>query len=230
MALVNRRKISLYDEAKAGFSSLVQQTAQVGLGLLVILLLTGGNPPSFIVALSFFGGIGFVAWREKQRLSQSEQLLEEQQDFNRSVVVEKQQLTQFEQSLEEQHLNRTLLDTEKESSAEITINNNLEEILYKKNTAIVTESSEKFLYNKNEVRITRTLLEYKGTEYPTRNISKVKLEKKEPNDQSLIGFITGLKQISCPNKAQSRFISEEYVTILIEPLEKTIRHCCPKCF
>lgn len=174
MALVNRRTISLYDEAKAGFSSLVQQTAQVGLGLLVILLLTGGNPSGVIAALSFFGGIVFVAWREKQRLLPSEQLLEEQQECNRSVVVEKQQLTQFEQTLEEQNLRSTLLEVEIQSSAEITISNNCEEIFFNKNTAIITESCKKVLYNKNEVRITMTLLEYQGIEYPIRNISKVK--------------------------------------------------------
>ncbi|MFB2975955.1 DUF6232 family protein [Microseira sp. BLCC-F43] len=159
MALVNRRKISLYDEAKAGFSSLVQQTAQVGLGLLVILLLTGGNPPGFIVALSFFGGIGFVAWREKQRLSQTEQLPEEQPDRSRSVDVDKQQFTQSEQSLKEPQ-----------------------------NSHTVTKSSKKALYNKNQVRITRNLLEYRGTEYQIRNICQVLLEKELAYEQSLSSF------------------------------------------
>lgn len=50
-------------------------------------------------------------------------------------------------------------------------------------------TADKVLYNKNKIRITRALLEYKGTEYPIRNISKVKLEKKDPDDQPLIGFI-----------------------------------------
>jgi hypothetical protein len=34
--------------------------------------------------------------------------------------------------------------------------------------------------------------------------------------------VTGLKQISTPNKAQSSFISDEYVSILIEPLHETM--------
>ncbi len=41
-------------------------------------------------------------------------------------------------------------------------------------------------------------------------------------------YLTGLRQISSPNKAQSGFVSEEYVPILIEPLHKTERHRCPK--
>jgi len=41
-------------------------------------------------------------------------------------------------------------------------------------------------------------------------------------------WVAGLKQISSPNKAQSRFISGEYVPILIQPLHKTERHGCPK--
>ncbi len=40
--------------------------------------------------------------------------------------------------------------------------------------------------------------------------------------------LSGLKQKSTPNKAQSSFISDEYVPILVQPLDKTERHCCPK--
>jgi hypothetical protein len=69
MTLVNRKQISLYDEAKAGLNSLVKQTAQVGVGLLGMLLLTGGNPPALTVGLSVVGGIAFVAWSEEKRLT-----------------------------------------------------------------------------------------------------------------------------------------------------------------
>ena len=41
MTLVNRKQISLYEEVEAGLKSLVKQTAQVGAGLLGMLLLTG---------------------------------------------------------------------------------------------------------------------------------------------------------------------------------------------
>ena len=69
MTLVNRKQISLYDEAEAGLNSLVRQTAQVGVGLLGMLLLTGGNPPVLTVGLSVVGGIAFVAWSEEKRLT-----------------------------------------------------------------------------------------------------------------------------------------------------------------
>ena len=69
MTLVNRKQISLYDEAEAGLTSLVKQTAQVGAGLLGMLLLTGGNPPALTVGLSVVGGIAFVAWSEEKRLT-----------------------------------------------------------------------------------------------------------------------------------------------------------------
>ena len=41
--------------------------------------------------------------------------------------------------------------------------------------------------------------------------------------------LTVLKQKSSPNKAQASFISGEYVAILVEPLDKTIRYSCTKC-
>jgi uncharacterized protein YjbI with pentapeptide repeats len=69
MTLVNRKQISLYEEAEAGLNSLVKQTAQVGAGLFMMLLLTGGNPPAFTVGLSVVGGIAFVAWSEEKRLT-----------------------------------------------------------------------------------------------------------------------------------------------------------------
>ncbi|MEZ2317847.1 MAG: pentapeptide repeat-containing protein [Microcoleus sp.] len=69
MTLVNRKQISLYEEAEAGLNSLVKQTAQVGVGLLGMLLLTGGNPPALTVGLSVVGGIAFVAWSEEKRLT-----------------------------------------------------------------------------------------------------------------------------------------------------------------
>ena len=47
----------------------------------------------------------------------------------------------------------------------------------------------------------------------------------------LTGAITalaGLRQISSPNKAQSSFVSHEYVTIVVQPLDEAERHRCPK--
>ncbi|MGK7899815.1 MAG: hypothetical protein AB4352_00100 [Hormoscilla sp.] len=74
MTRVNSETISLYEEAKAGLSSLVKQTAQVGASFLVMLLLTGGKPPGYTVALSFVGGVAFVAWSEHKRLTKPNML------------------------------------------------------------------------------------------------------------------------------------------------------------
>ena len=62
-----KTQITLYKQAKAGLKSLYIQTTQVSLGLMVMLVLTGGNPPGWLVSASFFLGIGFVAWSESKR-------------------------------------------------------------------------------------------------------------------------------------------------------------------
>ncbi len=69
MSLIKREQISLYDEAKASFVSLIKQTSLVFLGVLIMLLITGGNPPGSVVVMSFVLGMGFVAWSENKRLS-----------------------------------------------------------------------------------------------------------------------------------------------------------------
>ncbi|MBN3958668.1 hypothetical protein [Nostoc sp. NMS8] len=50
-------------------SSLVKQTAQVGIGFLVMLLVTGGRPPAFLVNLTASSSIVFVAYSEARRLA-----------------------------------------------------------------------------------------------------------------------------------------------------------------
>jgi hypothetical protein len=68
MALTNRKQVTLYEEAKAGFSSLGQQMTIVFIGFIVMLLVTGGAPSGLVVALSFFLGTAFVAWKEQKRV------------------------------------------------------------------------------------------------------------------------------------------------------------------
>ncbi len=87
MTLVNRKQISLYEEAEAGLKSLVRQTAQVGAGLLGMLLLTGGSPPALTVGLSVVGGIAFVAWSEEKRLTKF--YVQQTQLIHNSVSEEK---------------------------------------------------------------------------------------------------------------------------------------------
>lgn len=66
---------SLYEQSKANLGSLVKQTSQVGLGFLVMLLLTGGSPSGLIVALSVCLGIGFVVWDQIKEADNKENRL-----------------------------------------------------------------------------------------------------------------------------------------------------------
>lgn len=66
----NHKEVSLYEEAKAGLSSLIQQTVTVFIGFAIMLLITGGTPSSLVVALSFCLGTAFVAWSEQKRIKE----------------------------------------------------------------------------------------------------------------------------------------------------------------
>ena len=77
-------KITLYKQAKAGLKSLFVQMAQVALGLIVMLVATGGNPPGWMVSASFILGVGFVALSEKKRqekLKSEIQIIENNNDI-----------------------------------------------------------------------------------------------------------------------------------------------------
>jgi hypothetical protein len=96
MVPITRKKISLYEEAKNGLSSLVWQTATVFVGFIFILLLTGGNPSSFAITLSFILGIAFVAWREQIRVAKlryrdSDDLLDKRKMSSKYIHLLKQQ-------------------------------------------------------------------------------------------------------------------------------------------
>lgn len=77
MVPANRNQMSLYQETKAGLKSLIQQTAQVFVGFMIMLLVTGGNPSGLVVGLSFCLGVGFVAWSEKNRLEETKSDLDD---------------------------------------------------------------------------------------------------------------------------------------------------------
>ncbi|MGI2907653.1 hypothetical protein [Tolypothrix sp. VBCCA 56010] len=104
MALTSRKHISLYEEAKAGLNSLVKQTAMVGAGFLAMLLLTGGNPPGFVVGLSVCLGIAFVAWSERKRFIDSKEL---HTDTLKGVAPKKAVVVQTEVNNMYQTSNRT---------------------------------------------------------------------------------------------------------------------------
>ncbi len=62
------RNQNLQEEAQAGLVSLIQQGGTVFLGFILMLLLTGGAPSGFAIALSFGLGTTFVAWSEQKRI------------------------------------------------------------------------------------------------------------------------------------------------------------------
>jgi hypothetical protein len=68
MAQGTRNELNLYEEAKGGLFSLIQQTAAVFLGFVLMLLVTGGAPSGFVIALSFCLGTAFVSWSEQKRV------------------------------------------------------------------------------------------------------------------------------------------------------------------
>lgn len=82
MVLTRRNEMSLYREAKAGLRSLLQQIVPVSLGFLVMLLVTGGKPPAWVVGFSFVSGTLFVAWSEKKRLVAQEDTTSSQNFVN----------------------------------------------------------------------------------------------------------------------------------------------------
>jgi hypothetical protein len=62
------RNQNLQEEAQAGLGSMIQQGGTVFLGFILMLLLTGGAPSGFAIALSFGLGTTFVAWSEQKRI------------------------------------------------------------------------------------------------------------------------------------------------------------------
>lgn len=68
---------SLKEVAKAGLSSLVAQTVQVGIGFGAMLAVTSGNPSPTTIALTVAGGIAFVAVTEERRLDDEHKQLVE---------------------------------------------------------------------------------------------------------------------------------------------------------
>jgi hypothetical protein len=84
-----KAQISLYKQSKEGLRSLFVQTTQVSIGLGLMLILTGGNPPGWLVSASFFVGIGFVALSESKRQSELEKSEEksESKGQNQPIVI-----------------------------------------------------------------------------------------------------------------------------------------------
>lgn len=93
MAQGIRNELNLYEEAKAGLFSLIQQTAAVFLGFVLMLLVTGGTPSGFVIALSFCLGTALVSWSEQKRvrnLKEADSSIPLKDAKTESIVTEEQ--------------------------------------------------------------------------------------------------------------------------------------------
>ena len=118
MVPINRKKISLYEEAKNGLSSLVWQTATIFVGFIFMLLLTGGNPSSFAITIIFILGIAFVAWREqsrvtKLRIKEPEEPLDNVRQIALAQIKKYRQYRQLQQNAPYDNVRVTVKTTDK---------------------------------------------------------------------------------------------------------------------
>lgn len=103
MALANRKKFSVYREAKTRVISLVKPMAWVGSGFTIMLLLTKAKPPSFIVGLYLCLCTLFFAWREQQRVEkESEKILTISQALNNTEFSNTEKKLEAQSDLLEQ--------------------------------------------------------------------------------------------------------------------------------
>jgi hypothetical protein len=68
MNLSNYDREEFLKECRISLQSLFSQTVYVFIGLIMVLLATGGNPSSWVLMVSFVFGIFFVAWVEQRRI------------------------------------------------------------------------------------------------------------------------------------------------------------------
>lgn len=68
MNFSNHKQEMFLIECKESLKSLVNQTIYIFIGLIVMLLITGGNPSSRVLILSFITGVFFIAWIERSRI------------------------------------------------------------------------------------------------------------------------------------------------------------------
>ena len=88
MNLINCEPIGSFEPTKNRFSSLVKPTAKVGSVSLIMLLLTGANPPGWVVGLTLALAIPLVAKRKKNKIENPQELLKKTKDFAGANLME----------------------------------------------------------------------------------------------------------------------------------------------
>lgn len=81
MTASNCEAISCFDANKAKFNLLFKPTAKVGLVFLIMLLLTGGNPPVWAVGLTLLLAMALVTKSHKKTIKNPQELLKKTKDF-----------------------------------------------------------------------------------------------------------------------------------------------------
>jgi hypothetical protein len=71
MTLANRKNTTFSQEVKAGLISLLKQIIILAPIGLIVMLITNGKPPAFVVGLTFCLIAFFVARREQKRIFQN---------------------------------------------------------------------------------------------------------------------------------------------------------------
>ena len=98
------------------------------------------------------------------------------------------------------------------------------------NDVLITHAPKQIKATKKQQTKTTKSTSEAPKRQPTKSMKLPRQQTKKPLIDVTSKELSGLKQISSPNKAQTSFISYEYVPIMVQPLYKTKRHCCTKCF
>jgi uncharacterized protein YjbI with pentapeptide repeats len=81
MNLIKYDRTQVSEQSETEFIALVKPTAKIGFGLAVMLLLTGGKPPTWMVGLGLLLSIAYISWRQKNRIVSPQQRLAITSDF-----------------------------------------------------------------------------------------------------------------------------------------------------
>jgi uncharacterized protein YjbI with pentapeptide repeats len=81
MNLIKYDRTEVSEQSETEFIALVKPTAKVSFGLAVMLLLTGGKPPTWMVGLGLLLSIAYISWRQKNRIVSPQQRLAITSDF-----------------------------------------------------------------------------------------------------------------------------------------------------
>lgn len=81
MNLINCQQISGFELSKNRFASVVKPTAKVGSLSLIMLLLTGGNPPAWVLGFTLVLTVALVSKTNKKKIENPQDMLQKTKDF-----------------------------------------------------------------------------------------------------------------------------------------------------